>query len=116
MDFDQAIASHADWKQRLIDYLKKRDHSLKASEIGLDTRCPLGKWIYGEGSKHVRRMEFSNMRIEHARFHRASAEVVRRADQGLSVSADFTVGAGTEFERASTAVVNALKAIKKCTE
>ena len=112
MDFDQALAAHAKWKEKLGDYLVKRDGSLKAAEIGMDTRCPLGKWIHGEGSKYVKLAEYSTLRIEHARFHKAAAEVVRHAVSGKPVSADIILGPKSEFAKASSAVVVAIAAMK----
>jgi methyl-accepting chemotaxis protein len=112
MDFDQAIAAHAKWKQKLGDCLAKRECSLKPAEIGMDTRCPLGQWIHGEGSKYVKLPEYSTLRIEHARFHKAAAEVLRRADSGESASADIAPGSRSEFDNASSAVVMAIMAMK----
>lgn len=52
MNFDQAIAAHGAWKQKLSDYLVKRDGSLKALDVSLDNKCPLGQWIHGEGAQY----------------------------------------------------------------
>jgi len=113
MDFDQAIAAHSAWKRNLADYFKKLDGSLKASEIALDNKCPLGQWIHGEGSRHSKLPEYSTLKNEHARFHRVAAEVVRRADSGQSVSEEISLGSGSEFVKASSAVVMAIAAVKK---
>jgi len=112
MDFDQAIAAHAAWKEKLRDYLRKRDGSFKPAEIGMDTKCPLGQWIHGEGSKYVELPEYSTLRLEDARFHKAAAEVVRRAHSGESASADIALGAKSESSNAAAAVVTAIMAMK----
>jgi len=116
VDFDQAIAAHAEWKEKLRDYLRKRDGSFKPAEIGMDTRCPLGQWIHGEGSRYVKLVEYSTLRIEHARFHKAAAEVVRRVHSGESASADIALGPKSEFAKASSAVVMAIMAMKHAAE
>lgn len=112
MDFDQAIAAHNKWKKKLADCLAQRDCSLKPVEIGMDTRCPLGQWIHGEGSRYVKLPEYSTLRLEHARFHRAAAEVIRRAHSCESALADIDLGSNSEFGKASSAVVMAIMAMK----
>jgi methyl-accepting chemotaxis protein len=113
MDFDQAIAAHGAWKQKLTEYLHKKDGSLKAAEVALDTKCPLGQWIHGEGTKYLKLSEFSTLRQEHARFHKAAAEVVRHADSGQSTAAETALGGKSEFANSSSAVVTAIMAMKK---
>jgi hypothetical protein len=52
MNFDEAIAAHGLWKQKLADYLAKHDGSLKHDDISRDNKCVLGQWIYGDGLKY----------------------------------------------------------------
>src|SRR5208283_2852826 len=112
MDFDQAIVAHAKRKEKLGDCLAKRGCSLKPAEIGMDTRCPLGQWIHGEASHYVKLPEYSTLRLEHARFHKAAAEFVRRAHSGESASAGMELGSQSEFGKASSAVIKAIMAMK----
>ena len=115
MNLDQAIAAHGAWKQKLSDYLAKRDGSLKASEAGADNKCPLGQWIYGEGAAFAKFPEFSKVKAEHARFHKAVGNVISRADAGQSVTEDVALGAHSEFGEASSSVVLALMDLKRHT-
>jgi len=112
MDFDQAIAAHAAWKQKLAKYIKQRDGSLNAAELSLDNKCPLGQWIYGEGSKHASQPVYAKLKSEHARFHKAVGELVRRADAGQSIEGEITIGSKSEFMMASAAVVGAIVSLK----
>jgi hypothetical protein len=112
MNFDQAIAAHSAWKQKLADYLAKHDGSLKHAEITLDNKCLLGQWIYGEGSQYSNLAEYSALKAEHARFHKAASEVVRKADSGHAVSEETALGAKSDFLAASSAVVMAIMHIK----
>jgi len=114
MDFDQAVAAHSSWKRKLAAYLKERDGSLKASDASSDDKCPLGQWIYGEGGKFVSLPEFSTLKREHARFHKAVGDVIRRANSGQPVSEEMAIGSNSEFTSASSAVVMALVKLKKC--
>lgn len=112
MDFDQAITAHIQWKQKLVAYLKKPDHSLSPIDAERPDKCDLGKWIAGEGAKHGNMPEFQTLRSEHARFHKAAASVIRHADSGQNVSEEVSLGSKSEFSSASSAVVNSLSTIK----
>ena len=112
MDFDEAIAAHAAWKMKLAKYLKNRDGSLQASELSLDNKCRLGQWIYGEGAQYAKQPEYATLKNEHARFHKAVGEVVRRADSGQSIAEEMTIGSRSEFMLASAAVVAAIMKLK----
>lgn len=113
MDFDQAVVAHGAWKNKLVEYLKKHDGSLKPAELTVDNKCPLGQWIHGEGMKYSKLPEFATLSAEHARFHKAVAEVVRHADEGKSINAETALGGKSEFSSASTAVVLAIVSMKK---
>lgn len=113
MDFDEAIKAHAAWKLKLSNYLAKPDGSLKAADICLDNKCALGQWIYGEGSKHSALPEYGTLKSEHARFHKAAADIVTRVDAGQNAGAEMTLGSKSEFGLASTAVVTSIMAIRR---
>ena len=113
MDFDQAVAAHSAWKQKLSKYLAQHDGSLKPADVALDNKCPLGQWIYGEGSRYSRLTEYSTLKQAHTHFHSTAAEVVRHADAGKSTTEETALGSGSEFAKASAAVVLAIMAMKK---
>ena len=113
MDFDQAIAAHSSWKAKLHGYLSQHDGSLKSAEVAADNKCPLGKWIHGEGLQHSKLPEYSTLTKEHARFHTAAADIVRKADSGQAINEDAVMGSRSEFTTASSAVVLAILAMKK---
>ena len=112
MDFDQAIAAHAAWKNKLSKYLANPDQSLQPAEIALDNRCELGKWIAGEGQKFASLSEYSSVKSNHARFHKVAADIVQRANAGQEVSEEVVLGAKNEFGAASSAVVRSIMALK----
>lgn len=113
MDFDEAIKAHSAWKIKLSKYLRSPDGSLKSSEVQLDNKCDLGKWIYGEGAKWSSLPEYSTLKQEHAKFHKAASDVVKRADSGQDTSEDTSIGAKSEFASASSAVVTAIMMIRR---
>ncbi len=112
MDFDEAIAAHSQWKTKLSAYLTNPDGSLDAATVSLDTKCPLGQWIAGDGLKHSALPEYARLKTEHTRFHKAAGEVVRKASSGQKVSEDIAIGGISEFCKASSGVVLAIMAIK----
>lgn len=112
MDFDAAIKAHSDWKFKLSTYIKKPDGSLKADEVCLDNKCPLGQWIYGEGAKHSAIPEYATLKSEHAKFHKCAAEVIKKADSGQNASEEVALGSKSEFASASSNVVSAIMKIK----
>lgn len=113
MDFDEAIKAHSAWKMKLSAYLRKPDGSLKSTEIQADNKCALGQWIHGEGAKFSSHAEFVTLKAEHARFHKAAAQVVQRADSGQDTSEETSLGAKSEFGSASGSVVSAIMAIRR---
>lgn len=113
MDFDEAIKAHSAWKMKLSTYLKKPDGSLKASDIQVDNKCALGQWIHGEGAKYSSLAEFATLKAEHARFHKAAAQVVQKADSGQDTSEETSLGSKSEFAQASSSVVSAIMAIRR---
>lgn len=113
MDFDEAIKAHSAWKIKLSNYLKKPDGSLKANEIQMDNKCALGQWIYGEGAKFSSLPEYNTLKQEHAKFHKAAAQVVTKADSGQNTLEETALGSKSEFAAASSAVVAAIMGIRR---
>ena len=113
MTFDDAVNSHSEWKRKLHAYVSKPDGSMNADEVGSNHKCKLGRWIRGEGRKYAGFPEFAKLIVEHTRFHKAAADIVRRADRGQDVSFEFAVGAGSEFSLASSAVVLVIMDLKR---
>jgi len=113
MDFDGALLAHGAWKRKLKAYLEKPDCSLKAAEVAVDNKCELGAWIAGEGRKYAAFPTFKTLTAEHARFHKAAAALVERANHGENVDAEVALGASSEFAKATSAVVSAIVEMKK---
>lgn len=113
MNFKDAITAHALWKMKLTNYIKKPDGSLKPSEIEPDNRCELGKWLHGEGKKHSASAEYKQLVEIHAKFHKAAANIVRRADAGENVSEDVALGAKSEYAHISGEITKLLMNMEK---
>ncbi len=112
MVIDEVIRAHVAWRAKLSSYLRKRDGTLKASEIEVDGRCELGRWIAGEGTAHAASPEFGAVRVLHARFHRCAADVVRKADADKDVSEEVVLGGSSAYGMVSTDLVGALRSMR----
>lgn len=113
MNFDDAIKAHSDWKLKLKAYLRNPDKTLRGAEVCLDNRCELGKWIHGTGAKHAALTEFKELKTSHARFHKAAAAIVDKANAGEKVSDDTSLGSKSEFSEVSQQVVSNIMALKR---
>jgi Chemoreceptor zinc-binding domain len=113
MDFDEAVGNHTKWKRTLRQYVATRDGSLRPTDVSLDHKCLLGRWIYGEGCQYAPLPEFAKLKYEHARFHMIAAGLVKKANAGESVGIEMEPCSNSEFSLSSTAVVCALVDMKK---
>jgi hypothetical protein len=112
VDFDEAIAAHSSWKGKLKTYLRKPDRSLDANAVASDSQCALGKWLYADGAKHSALPEFKELQSLHANFHRAAADLIKRADAGENVAEEAALGANSAFSATSTQVVQVILKLK----
>jgi len=112
MNFDEAITAHTGWKMKLARYIARPDGSLKSAEVSPDRNCELGKWLHGTESQYSHMPEFSALMSEHARFHTAAGDVIRKVDLGQRVTEEIALGATSEYGSASSGVVKALMALK----
>jgi len=116
MDFQQAIHVHVSWKSKLAAYIAKPDHSLNPATVSQETNCELGKWLKGEGAKFAKSAEFATLVSDHARFHKAAGEIIRKADAGQKVSEEVCLGSKSEYATASNTVVGSLMKMAKLTK
>ncbi len=112
MNFDEAIAAHVDWKAKLRSYLKKADKSLNPTIIEQDNQCALGKWIYGEGVKYKTNQHYDELVIEHAKFHKCAAKIVREIDAGNLVEAEALIDAQSNYTEVSALVVTKIRKLR----
>jgi hypothetical protein len=112
MNFEDAIGVHVQWKSKLSAFIAKPDQSLNAEAVASDTQCELGKWLHGEGRTHSRVPEFVKAESDHARFHNAAGDIVRKAQTGHSMTDEIALGSGSEYAAASNAVVGSLMKLK----
>jgi Chemoreceptor zinc-binding domain len=112
MNLDEAIIAHTEWRLKVVSYVLSPDRSLSASVAESPNECELGKWIKSEGKKYSNLPEFATLVSSHTSFHKAAAEVIKRADAGKLVTEVIVRGAKSEFAAASSTVLRSLLAMK----
>lgn len=113
MDLDKAIAVHSAWKQRLAAYIRNPDKSIDGANLANDNQCELGQWIQEESARCVSDAALLALKKEHANFHRAAADVVRRADSGQNTTEEISLGAKSTYASCSTAVLHAIMQLRR---
>ncbi|MBI2277421.1 MAG: CZB domain-containing protein [Dechloromonas sp.] len=110
LDIDGAILAHARWKQRLLDYVAGGGETLDPAVVGRDDQCALGCWIHGEGRQLSGNARYSELKAEHAGFHRSAAEIIRGYLAGDVRAARQRIAG--EFSKRSQRVIGLLEAIR----
>lgn len=114
MNFDEVIKSHSGWKARIANHLTKADPTIDVVRLESDSRCALGKWIYGEGMvRHGSDATFHDLHLEHAKFHREAAGLVKRVNAGEKIAEASALGANSAYSKQFTKVVGLLMEMKR---
>lgn len=112
MFFDEAIATHTEWRMRLRVCLSEPAKcSLNPDEVGRADACALGRWIQGEGAVYADEQVFQGLSEQHRRFHSIAGEVVRKAQDGDVLEAEALLCG--EYLRRSGAVISAILAMRE---
>ena len=83
LDIDTAIAAHTAWIKRLRFFMDGiSDGQMNIDQVGDDTRCALGSWLYGAGSDYDLLKQYHELVTVHREFHRVAAEVVEAHQRG----------------------------------
>jgi len=113
VNFDDAITAHSQWKIRLQSAINGTNREvLDPAIIGVDNKCALGQWIYGEAKQHASLKEYEVLKAEHAHFHQCAAEVVRTFQGGESDKARAALDSGGHFHAASIKTINAIRHLR----
>ncbi len=111
MELDDAIEAHSAWKHKLALCLKRPGDRSKPAEIRADNRSELGQWLHGEGKKFSLLAEYNKLLAENARFHRAAAKLVEKANAGQETNEEVAAS-DSEFACASRDVIAAIVGLK----
>ncbi|MBL8430320.1 MAG: MCP four helix bundle domain-containing protein [Dechloromonas sp.] len=110
LDFDGAISAHGKWKQRLLDYVAGGGEQLDPVVVGRDDQCALGCWIHGDGRALRGNAKYTELKGEHAGFHRCAADVIRTQLAGNTEGALEQISG--EFSNRSQRVIGLLEGLR----
>jgi hypothetical protein len=117
MNFDEAITAHSQWKMRLQAVINGTSkETLDPAVVGLDNKCVLGQWIYGEAKQYSGTPEYVELVTEHTHLHRCAADTLRLAQSGKTAEAKTTLDMGGTFIDASIRTINAIRHLRKRVE
>ena len=113
-DFDSAIKAHVDWKMKLTKYLENPDGSLQESKVCVDNACPLGQWIYGEGSRYRSNhlITFDALKKSHTDFHLCAGDIIRYINNNNRTMANQLLGAQGKYSLISEKTIELLEKLK----
>jgi methyl-accepting chemotaxis protein len=113
IDFDSALAAHANWKVRLRSAIASGEN-VDARAIGADDCCVLGKWLHGDAKRLMAgRPTYTDCVAKHAAFHREAGRVAEAINAKRLDAAGAMLDAGTPYTDASSAVGMALNRMKR---
>ncbi len=108
--FGEAKTKHVAWKKRLEDYLQARGQ-IDETAAADDTRCDLGRWIHGGGSKNYGELpEMHALKREHHEFHKHVGRIIELKRAGDMAAARAGIA---EIDERSRQVVERLVAIER---
>ncbi len=113
LDFRAAIAAHSKWKTTLRNAIDSGEQ-LDADTIARDDCCAVGKWVHGPGGHEWgTRPDFVNLVQRHREFHARAGEVAEAVNGGHRTEALRLLQNGSPFTKATSAVVEALDALRR---
>jgi hypothetical protein len=112
MFFDEAVATHTEWRMRLRACLSEPAQcGLNPDDVGRADACALGRWIRGEGVVYENEQVFRVLSEQHRQFHAIAGDVLRKAQDGEVLEAEALLCG--EYLRRSAAVISAILAMKE---
>jgi methyl-accepting chemotaxis protein len=113
LNFDKIIAAHTQWRTKFRAAIN-REEQMDAKAIMRDDCCELGKWLYGPGKMRLgQQPRFVELLAEHRTFHKEAGAVATMINGKNFTQASKMIAHGSAFVDASTAVTNAISALRK---
>src|SRR6516162_2836805 len=98
------------WRSRLMTVIQNR-HTPDPAVVRSDCNCPLGKWLYGEGTRYSQLKEYQALLEGHKEFHKVAASVVDliNADRIDDAKASLEAGAFRKQSRFAVEAIDDLR-------
>jgi hypothetical protein len=93
-EINKAVANHSYWKARLHDAIDTGRSDYNPANVGVDNQCDFGKWFYSLPEEDKNSAVWNKVRLLHARFHAAAANILQlalagRKDEALALISDL---------------------------
>ena len=112
MDFDAAMAAHADWKVNLRIAMETRAQ-VDVARASSDCNCALGRWLHGEAKSRLSGDRSYLQCVEaHRDFHESAGEIAVAINRGDTAAAARMLDGGSSFSSASLRVAVAIRRLK----
>ncbi len=112
MRYWSPLASHAAWMTQLREYIYGSGH-MDREAVAEDHNCEVGRWLYGDGSKHRELREYQHARDLHAALHCRAATVVHLVKCGRRLEAAADLAPGGELRALSGSLAQAFNRLNK---
>ena len=109
--FDQALAAHRQWMNRLARCIDLDTRELEASLVAEDHHCDFGRWLYGRvHAADKRSPHYGRVKTLHAQFHAEAGRVLALALTGRKAEAQAALAPEGRYNRLSEELVAAIAA------
>jgi hypothetical protein len=109
---DQAIASHAKWKYRLMEAIDTGQSEWRVNDVRTDHECNFGKWLAELPLSERLSENYKKVRTLHAEFHGLAADVLELALAGRKDEATAAMAMRSRFATVSSSLTMAVIAWK----
>ena len=111
LQLQSEIRAHSAWKQK-FEFAIAGIHRepLDAQSAGDHTRCELGQWLLGGGSKFAAYPMFQQLMATHRDFHLVASQIVSKVNDGKTAEADTLLN--TDFNALSETIVFQLQQMR----
>ncbi len=116
MELSEALTHHLDWKVRLRTALADKE-TVDVASASDDCGCVLGSWLNGEARERFGHLDsYRDCYRKHMHFHQQAGRVVQCIGAGNEDEARAMLGLSGAFSSASSALIEALKRLRRETE
>jgi hypothetical protein len=110
-NLQNAIAAHAQWKERLNESIESGTSAFDPEVVKLPNKCEFGKWLYGDSiSADVKESNYYKEAEDlHVQFHIEAAKVLTMALAGNKDEAKKLMDTDSNFSNLSSELTNTIE-------
>lgn len=113
VNFSEEITAHTQWAARFQGAIDGSGEEFDSLALARDDCCPLGEWIYGEGTVYYRLATYRIVRQDHEAFHRSAAQIAMLLHEKKMHEAHGQLLANAHFSLQTAAMVRSITALQK---